>query len=75
MRHPLYTPSTMPVIAVPSTLLTFIQQAQLSLVYVSGGDDQRTCILPMSSSSAAGETGSPRKPSITSRVVRSSPNL
>ena len=76
MRRPLYTPSSMPVIALPSPLLGFIQQAQVSLVYASGGDAQRISprILPMSLSSAADETGPPRKPSITSPVVRSSPN-
>jgi hypothetical protein len=37
MSRPLYTPSSMPVIVVPSALLTFIQQAQLSLLHASRG--------------------------------------
>jgi hypothetical protein len=35
MRRTIYTPSSTPVIAVPGSLLLFIQQAQLALVYAS----------------------------------------
>jgi hypothetical protein len=33
MYRTLYTPSSIPVVAAPSPLLVFIQQAQLALVY------------------------------------------